>query len=228
MENNPNPLQNPAFWWVFNLILTVFLGIFANLLTDRVKVFWGRFSVRQRERNEKENHQIEVWARKCVASQQRFAYVQAKLTWNGNYQQLLVTAIQTYLIMSIAAFILVGIGMQAQIHDALRKPLTDYFVLLLAGTLLPLQLSAPTLGDLLAGGAILIQWVMLFMLYSYYRSLQKSMFWAKVVTLYGKLLDEQDTVAAQQKQLAQGVSSDNHIDSAVEKTLNASPTLDVK
>lgn len=58
-------LISPVFWFS-TVFLALVLSIVGNLATDGVKQFWGRYSARQRERNEKRHKRITAEAEKCI------------------------------------------------------------------------------------------------------------------------------------------------------------------
>lgn len=72
-------LLDPIFWFA-TILIGFLLSVVANFATDGIKQFWGRFSTRQRERNERARERIIAEARECLRSESYLLLCSAKLS----------------------------------------------------------------------------------------------------------------------------------------------------
>lgn len=87
-------LGKPVFW--FSVVLVGFaISLAGAFAADGIRAFVGRFSHRQRERNEKRQQLIEEEARKCLRSREYF----------GIQQTFAITALIKGLLAAIVAFV---------------------------------------------------------------------------------------------------------------------------
>ena len=96
---------NPVFWFTA-VVLALVVNLTSSFAYDGIRQFWGKYSSRQRAKNEERAATIEAEARKCVESPARLIWISSLLgrldSESRNFQILFVIVL--YLSFEIVPF----------------------------------------------------------------------------------------------------------------------------